>query len=306
MKTTVLNATLISLTLSTGAANLAAAEEPSKSLPYTPGLDVASMDNTADPCVDFYQYTCGGWMKNNPVPADQARWSVYGKLAQDNQRYLWGILEGMASKTSGRSARQAKLGDYFAACMNEEAIEKQGARPLAAELAQIAALKSIADLPSVLAKLQLATASSGFFFGFGSNQDFADSASVIAFATAGGLGLPDRDYYLKPEEKSQIIRDQYAAHIAKMLVLLGETEEVAKRDAASVLAIETALAKSSLSKVDKRDPYKIFHNMNGKELRALTPAFDWNQYLKAVGGGNFGKFNVTEPEFFKAFDGLLK
>ena len=306
MKTTVITAALIGLTLSAGVMNLAAADEPSKSLPYTPGLDVASMDKTADPCVDFYQYTCGGWMKNNPVPADQARWSVYGKLAQDNQRYLWGILEGMASKTSGRTARQAKLGDYFAACMNEEAIEKQGARPLAAELAQIAALKSIADLPRLLAKLQLATASSGFFFGFGSNQDFADSASVIAFAAAGGLGLPDRDYYLKPEEKSQIIRDQYVAHIAKMLVLLGETEEVAKRDAASVLAIETALAKSSLSKVDKRDPYKIFHNMNDKELRALTPAFDWNQYLKAVGGGNFGKFNVTEPEFFKAFDGLLK
>ena len=306
MKTTVITAALIGLTLSAGVMNLAAAEGPSTSLPYTPGLDVASMDKTADPCVDFYQYTCGGWMKNNPVPADQARWSVYGKLAQDNQRYLWGILEGMASKTSGRSARQAKLGDYFAACMNEEAIEKQGARPLAAELAQIAALKSIADLPRLLAKLQLATASSGFFFGFGSNQDFADSASVIAFATAGGLGLPDRDYYLKPEEKSQIIRDQYVAHIAKMLVLLGATEEVAKRDAASVLAIETALAKSSLSKVDKRDPYKLFHNMNGKELRALTPAFDWNQYLKAVGGGNFGKFNVTEPEFFKAFDGLLK
>ena len=304
MKNVAMIASLFSLVLL--ANPIQAEDRPTTTLPYTPGLDVNGMDKTADPCVDFYQYTCGGWMKNNPIPADQARWSVYGKLTQDNQRYLWGILEGFATKTAGRTARQAKLGDYFAACMDEAAIDKQGGQPLAAQLTQIATMKSTTDLPALLAKLQLATASSGFFFGFGSNQDFADSSSVIAFAAAGGLGLPDRDYYLKTDEKSQKIRDQYVAHVTSMLMLIGESESDAKRHAASVLGIETMLAKSSLSKVDKRDPYKIFHNMNRKELGALTPGFDWNHYLKTIGGKGFTKFNVTEPEFLKAFDGLLK
>ncbi|MBP6280284.1 MAG: M13 family metallopeptidase [Rhodocyclaceae bacterium] len=304
MKNSILIASAFSIALLVNPVQ--AEDRPTTALPYTPGLDVSSMDKTADPCVDFYQYTCGGWMKNNPIPADQSHWSVYGKLTQDNQRYLWGILEGLAKQTAGRASGQAKLGDYFAACMDEAAIEKQGGQPLAGQMKQIAAMKSTAELPALLAKLQLATASSGFFFGFGSNQDFADSSSVIAFAAAGGLGLPDRDYYLKPEEKSQIIRDQYVAHITKMLMLIGESESDAKRHAASVMQIETTLAKNSLSKVDKRDPYKIFHNMNRKELGALTPTFDWNQYLKSIGGKGFSKFNVTEPEFFKTFDSLLK
>jgi putative endopeptidase len=282
------------------------AEQPATSFPYTPGLDVNAMDKSADPCADFYQYTCGGWMKNNPIPADQPRWSVYGKLTQDNQRYLWGILDGMAKTTSGRSARQAKVGDYFAACMNEEAVEKLGAEPLKAHLAAIDAMKSTRDLPALLARLQMETASSGLFFGFGSNQDFADSSKVIAFAGAGGLGLPDRDYYLKTEAKSKEIRDQYVAHVAKMFGLLGDNAEAAKRNASKVMEIETALANASLSRVDKRDPYKLFHKVDGKGLKAMTPTFDWSVYLQTAGKANLNTFNVTEPEFFKAFEALLK
>ncbi len=282
------------------------ADQPATSFPYTPGLDVNGMDKTADPCVDFYQYTCGGWMKNNPIPADQPRWSVYGKLAQDNQRYLWGILDGLAKNTDGRNARQQKIGDYFAACMDEGAVEKLGGTPLAPFLKQIDAMKSTRELPALLASLHFSTADAGFFFGFGSNQDFADSNKVIAFATSGGLSLPDRDYYLKTEEKSKVIRDQFAAHVARMFVLLGDSPEIAKRNADVVLRMETELATASLSRVDRRDPHKLFHNMDDKGLKALTPGFDWAVYLKGTGLAKQKAFNVTEPEFFKALDKQLQ
>lgn len=278
------------------------ADQPTTTFPYTPGLDINAMDKSADPCVDFYQYTCGGWMKNNPIPADQPRWSVYGKLAQDNQRYLWGILDSLAKSTQGRNSRQQKLGDYFGACMNEPAVEKLGARPLQPALDKINAMKSSRDLPAVLANLHFATADAGFFFGFGSNQDFADSSKVIAFATSGGLSLPDRDYYLKTEDKSREIREKFVAHVARMFELLGDNAEAAKRNAGKVMEVETALAQASLSRVDRRDPYKLFHKVDAKGLKALTPAFDWSVYLKAVGLASFNAFNVTEPEFYKALN----
>ena len=279
-------------------------EQPATSLPYTPGLDVNAMDKTADPCVDFYQYTCGGWMMNNPIPADQPRWSVYGKLGQDNQRYLWGILNGLAKQTKGRNPRQQQIGDYFAACMDEAAVEKRGAKPLAPYLAQINAMKSKRDLPVVLANLQLNMADAGFFFGFGSNQDFADASRVIAFATSGGLSLPDRDYYLKAEDKSKQIRDQFVSHVARTFELLGDSADVAKGNAAKVMEIETALANASLSRVDKRDPHKLFHNMDAKGLKALMPGFEWSAYLKVAGLSKLNSFNVTEPEFFTALEKL--
>ena len=282
------------------------ADQPSTSFPYTPGLDVKAMDTTADACVDFYQYTCGGWMRNNPIPADQPRWSVYAKLAEDNQRYLWGILDGLAKDTRGRNARQQKIGDYFAACMDEGAVEKLGAKPLVPLLQQIDAMKSKRELPALLANLQLKTADSGFFFGFGSNQDFADSSKVIAFATAGGLSLPDRDYYLKTEDKSREIRAQFVAHVARMFELLGDSADVAKRNADKVMQMETELATASLSRVDRRDPHKLFHNMDAKALKALTPGFDWAGYLKVAGLAKQNAFNVTEPEFYKALDKQLQ
>jgi endothelin-converting enzyme/putative endopeptidase len=278
-----------------------AQEHPATSFPYTPGLDVSAMDKSANPCEDFYQYACGGWMKNNPIPADQARWSVYGKLAQDNQRFLWGVLDELAKKKEGRNATQQKIGDYFGACMDEAAIEKQGAAPLKPYFDRIASMHSARDLPAVLAGLHKDLADEGFFFGFDSNQDFADANRVIAFAGAGGLGLPDRDSYLKTDAKSKEIRDKYVAHVANMFRLSGETPEQAQRSAAKVMEIETALAKASLSRVDKRDPYKLFHSMNGKGLQALTPGFDWHAYLAALGEPKLNNFNVTEPAFFKEF-----
>jgi endothelin-converting enzyme/putative endopeptidase len=277
-------------------------EQPLKTFPYTPGLDVTAMDRTADPCVDFYQFSCGGWMKNNPIPADQPRWSVYGKLTQDNQRYLWGILDDLAKATGGRSANEQKIGDYFGACMDEPTVEKLGARPLEPMLARIAGLSSRKQLAPLLARLHLETEDEGFFFSFGSNQDFADSESVITFAGAGGLGLPDRDYYLKDDERSKAIRAKYLDHVAQMLQLLGEPAGEAKQHAAIVMDIETALAKASLTRVERRDPYKLFHKMDFKGLQALTPGFDWAAYFQAAGVPTSGAVNVTQPELYKELE----
>jgi putative endopeptidase len=278
------------------------AETPLSSLPYTPGLDLSAMDRSADPCVDFYQFACGGWMKNNPIPSDEASWSVYGKLYQDNQRFLWGILDGLAKRTRGRSLTQQKIGDYFAACMDEAAVEKRGAQPLQPTLDRIRRMKSKRDLPALLARLHLMTGDSGLFFGFGSNQDYADSANVIAFASSGGLGLPDRDFYTQDEDKSKAIRSRYLAHVGRMFELLGHRPEAAKRAAGKVMQIETALARASLTRTQRRDPYKLLHKMDARGLQTLTPGFDWGVYLKAAGLSRLNAFNVTEPDFYRELD----
>jgi len=280
-------------------------DRPLSELPYSPGLDPASMDRTADPCADFFQYSCGGWMKANPIPADQAAWSVYYKLAQDNVRYLWGILEEASKPAPGRSAVQQKIGDYFAACMDEAAIEKRGASPLKPGLERIAALRSTRDLPALLAQLQLETGSSSFFFGFGSNPDFADSSQVIAFATSGGLGLPDRDYYTKDDDRSREIREKYFAHVVRTFGLLGDSAEAARANALTVLAIEDTLARATLTRVEQRDPYNLYHRIDRAALVKMTPGFSWEAYLKPLGLETLQTFNVTEPKFFAELDRLL-
>lgn len=283
-----------------------AQEKPLTSFPYTPGLDVSSMDKTADPCVDFYQFSCGGWMKNNPIPADQARWSVYGKLYQNNQQFLWGILDQLATQKTGRNATQQKIGDFFGACMDESAVNKLGVQPLQPYLTKIAAVKSTKDLPALLASLHTSMQTGGLLFNFGSNQDFENSQNVIAFAAGGGLSLPDRDYYTKTDEKSVDLRNKYLAHVARMFVLLGDTPEAANAEADKVMEIETALAKASLTRVEKRDPYKLFHKVDFKGLQDLTPDFDWTVYIKDIGLQPQSTFNVTEPEFYKEVQNQLK
>ena len=302
--------TLVSAQIVSAVTATKSVDKPLTAFPYTPGLDVKAMDTTTDPCVDFYQYSCGGWMKNNPIPADQAKWDVYRKLAEDNQRYLWGILESLANKTANRNATQQKTGDYFAACMDEAAVEKRGASPLQPYLAKINSMQSKADLPKVLGSLHLLTGDDGLFFSFSANQDFSNSSQVIAFAGSGGLGLPDRDYYLKDDDKSKTIRSQYVAHVTKMFVLLGDGSAnnlaMAKGAAEKVLAIETALASATLTRVEKRDPYKLFHKMNARRLQTLSPGFNWRDYFGAIGVKNLNTFNVTEPAFYKALDQQLK
>jgi len=280
-----------------------AQDRPLTSLPYTPSLETKFVDRTADPCVDFYQFACGNWNRLNPIPPDQPRWDVYSKLGTENLRYLWGILEEAAKPAATRTPNQQKIGDFFAACMDEAAVERAGAAPLKPDLDAIAALKSAADLAPLLGRLHLAE--NAALFDFSSSQDFADSSQVIAFASAGGLGLPDRDYYVKTDAKSQEIRTRYVEHVAAMFRLLGDSAASAGGEAQTVMDIETALAKASLTRVDKRDPYKLFHKLARAEFVKLTPTFRWAAYWNAIGLALPAEVNVTEPEFYKEVEHQL-
>jgi putative endopeptidase len=276
---------------------------PLSELPYSPSLDVNSMDRSADPCTNFYQYACGAWIKKNPIPPDQARWDVYSKLQYENELFLWGILEEAAKPSASRTAAQQKIGDYFHACMDESAVEKAGAAPLKPHLDAIARLGSIHELAELVSKEHLDGTAT--LFGFGSNQDFEDSSRVIAFAAAGGLGLPDRDYYVTDDEKMKAIRTKYIAHVSRMFELLGDDPKTAAAEALTVMSIETGLAKASLTQVDKRDPYKLFHKLTLAQLKALTPSLDWDTYLKTTGATGIATVNVTEPEFYKDIERQL-
>jgi endothelin-converting enzyme/putative endopeptidase len=280
--------------------------KPLTAMPYTPSLDVTAMDKAANPCDDFYQYSCGGWIAHNPIPADQASWSVYGKLSDENSRFLWGVLEGVKPGTANRTPVQAKIGDYFAACMNESEIDHLGYTPIKPLLAEIHAIASKKDLAKFLAAEHLRSSSRRFLFGFGSDQDYDDATQVIATANAGGLGLPDRDYYTKEDAKSKDVREKYVAHIAKVLELVGVKPAQAAKDANTILHIETELAKASLTRVERRDPYNTAHKMSLEDVEKATPNFDWKTYLAGSGVGTVKIINLTQPKFFAEVNKLIE
>ncbi len=294
--------------LATGEAladNAPSADSPYLALPYTPSLDVASMDRSVDACEDLYTYACGGWQKNNPIPSDQSVWGVYSKLHADNQHFLWGILEVTAELNAERTLTQQKIGDYFAACLDLDAIERSGSAPLAADLARIDAFADKRALGAWVGELHARTASSGMLFGAGVEQDARDANRVIAAIHAGGLGLPDRDYYVKDDAKSMATRERYRTHVAKMFELLGTDQLAAHNDAAIVMRIETALAKASLTRVEQRDPYKIFHRQTLAALQKMAPAFDWPAYFSAVGLNPQPWLNLAQPAFIKELNAQI-
>lgn len=277
--------------------------KPLETMPYSPSLDLSSLDRTVEPCADFYKFSCGGWMKKNPIPADQARWDVYSKLANENQQFLWGLLDADA-KAAHRTSTQQKIGDSFAACMDTAAIDKLGAAPIKPSLKAIDALSDRKALIAYLGPLSRHTPGT-FFFDAGSTQDPGDSSSVIAEISAGGLGLPDRDYYLKTDPKSEEIRKAYLGYVAQILTLSGEPAEKAHRDAATIMRIETELARASLTRVERRDPYKQFHKMTLVQLSSESPVINWSDYLHAQGLENITTLNVAQPAFQKAVDHVL-
>ncbi len=282
-------------------------QNPQNSLPV---LNVSSMDKSMDPCVDFFEYSCGGWIKKNPIPPDQTSWSVYSKLEDDNKLILRNILESAAKANASRDATNQKIGDYYAACMDESAIERAGVAPLRLELERIENLKSKAELASLVVSMQPAKENylrqETVLFDFGSSQDFKDSTQVIATADQGGLGLPDRDYYLKDDDKSQELRKEYLVHVQKMFELLGDKPDAAAAEAQAVMKIETALAKGSLTRVERRDPTKLYHKLSREELQALSPSFHWSEYFTHVGLGSMQSLNVVTPDFFKALNSELE
>jgi endothelin-converting enzyme/putative endopeptidase len=236
-----------------------------------------------------------------PAALERLRQALSGKPA-----IPLGILDQLSKQTSGRNANQQKIGDYFGACTDEAAVNKLGAKPLGPYLDQIGAMQSTKDLPALLAGLQTSIETRGLFFNFRSDQDFENSQNVIAFADACGLGLPDRDYYTKSDAKSVEIRSKYLLHVQKMFELLGDKPDVAKAEAAKSMEIETALAKASLTRVERRNPYKIFHKVDFNGLQAMTPDFDWSIYIKDIGLPAQNTFNVTEPAFYAELDKQLK
>jgi len=272
-----------------------AQDDPAKSQPV---LDVTSMDTSVDPCVDLFTYSCGNWIKKNPIPPDQTSWAVYSKLEDDNKTMLREILESSASPAGRRDDITQKIGDYYAACMDEKAINAAAVKPLQPVLDQIQQMHSRSDIADIAATM----VSSGALFRFRSDQDYKDSTQVIAEADQGGHGLPDRDYYLKTDAKSVVLRKAYVAHLQKMFGLLGDKPETAAAEARTVMRIETALAQGSLTRVERRDPQKLYHKMTTKQLIALSPSFQWKIYFSKLGLPSVETLNVETPEFFKTLN----
>jgi endothelin-converting enzyme/putative endopeptidase len=263
------------------------------------------MDRTVNPCVNFFQYACGNWIKKNPIPSDRPAWDVYAKLTEENQRLLWGVLQKASDPGHPRSPNEQKIGDFFHACMNEAAVDQAGITPLNPELQAIAALTDKRQIAALLAREHMFHNSKALF-DFGSSQDFANSQQVIAFASDGGLGLPDREYYTEADPKAQETRAKYLDHVARMFTLTGQAPASARRDAGIVMSIETAIAQSNLTRVEKREPHNLFHKMKPSELQAITPSFDWTAYFAQLHLATPTVVNVTEPKLYAEIETLLK
>ena len=276
----------------------------SNTLPYRPSFDVTAIDKSVDPCVDFYQYSCGGWKKANPIPPDRTSWGRYAQLYEDNLALLRGILE-RASAAGNRDAIDQKIGDLYGSCIDEATVNRRGASPIQSQLESIAAVKSIPALASVAAKLQLEDARGELMFGPGSIQDPDNAEQQIAAVDQGGLGLPDRDYYNKDDAKSQEIRQRYQQYVQTMFGLLGDSPTVAKANAEPVMRMETALAKASQTRTERRDPYKLMHKMTPGQLEVLAPNFDWKSFWKALNPPAFQTVNVMSPDFMKQLNASL-
>jgi endothelin-converting enzyme/putative endopeptidase len=281
-----------------GAGSMAVAADREAASPKSPGaFDTSGLDRSADPCVDFYRFACGGWRKANPVPPDQTRWGRFNELAERNREELHRILEGAKDPSGKRSPVEARVGDYYAACMDEATIEARGGKALEPILARVEGVQSKSDFFRLLGENEGSALPT--LFRFGSAPELHDSTRTVATLGQGGLSLPDRDDYLKDDAKSKEKREKFLEHAARMLELAGEEPAAARRDAATVMRIETALANASLDRVALRDPKTRDNPMTVAELQQLAPAFDFGVYFPATGAPAFQRLNVTSRKFFQ-------
>ena len=275
-----------------------------KSYAPLPGLDKEIMDTKADPCTNFFQYACGNFSKSYPIPNDRSSFGIGSLIYDHNQEVLHSILEKAAAGGADRTPNEQKIGDYYASCMNTEAIDRAGLKPLQPELDRIAALKSKDELPALLAHYQLINVNA--FLGFGEQQDFKDATKQIAVFDQGGLGLPERDFYFRTGDAAEKTREQYVQHVTNMLKLMGESEAQAASDAKSIMQLETSLAKVSLDVTSRREPEKIYHLMPVSDLSNLAPNFSWTQFLADSGVPQVTEVSVTVPDFFKGLNTILE
>ena len=268
------------------------------------GFDLANLDRSISPCDDFFHFAAGGWIKNNPIPPAYSRWGSFTILHNNNEDVLHGILEE-ASKDKNATAGSTwqKVGDFYASCMNESQIESAGLKPLDAEFKRIADVKDIVTLQAEIARLQRTGVNA--IFGFGSEPDFKNSAQMIAAVGQGGLGLPDRDYYTREEDKDKKLRDAYLQHVTNMFNLLGDDSAIAAAEAKTVMSIETLLANASMHRVDLRDPDKVYHKMPVAKLHEIAPNVSWDSFFKEVGAPAVNEINVGQPDFFSAVNAAL-
>jgi endothelin-converting enzyme/putative endopeptidase len=266
------------------------------------GIDVTALDKNANPCSDFYQFACGGWMARHPAPPDQPRYGRFNELQDRNNEILQLILQdAMAPGVTDPDMK--KIGDYYASCMNENAIETKGAAPLDEDLKRVDAIKGKPEIPAVVGHFQ--TVGTPAFFGFGAEPDFKDASQYLLVYAQAGMGLPDRDYYLKDDPNSVKVRGEYEQHVAKMLQYAGDAPAAAAAGAKAVVTIETALAKASLDRASQRNPLNVYHKMPHDEGKKLRPNFNRSSFMELAEAPPGDSANVSEPEFLKAVDQVI-
>ncbi|MGC2697820.1 MAG: M13 family metallopeptidase N-terminal domain-containing protein, partial [Candidatus Angelobacter sp.] len=275
-----------------------------KTVPRPKSFDLGAMDKSVDPCEDFYEYACGSWRKKNPIPSDQARWGRFNELAEYNRQYLHNILEKESANDPKRTPVMQKIGDMYQSCMDEATVDAKGSTPLKPRLDRIAAITNKDQLVETIAYLQ--SLGVPVLFGFNASPDLHNASMEIASVGQGGLGLPDRDYYIDTDPKSQETREKYLDHVTKMFVLLGDDEDAAKKEAQAVMDIEHQLAEAAFKRVMMRDPKNRDHKMKVADLEALAPNFKFDRFFASSGAPSFSEVNVVPPDFFQKVNATVE